>query len=453
MSPSIRRLWWLNPAWLFAVVIGGTMLAAALQGTYGYQLYGAHKYVGGQHVLLAALAILVFASGAWLATAIGGEIKATLPKSLRIVRIWFWLMFGLVIFGYTVWVGEGFLHGLSLGMLRDLIANPDSISEDAIRNELFPTIPGITTCVQFGVPAVLLGMWLYIHGDRRVLWPMALIAALATIRALVWGERLATIELIVPAFVIWLRSRVLVRSLSSQVGAALQLAPVLGILLLLLFFGSAEYFRSYQDYRDDFNSISEFTWWRFSGYYTTCHNNGAMAMATQPPLPLPFWTIRPLWEFPGMENAPFSYYALTGVDPIAARVSMLEHYGVPDLNNEGGLFMPLIDFGVVGFTVFWFSFGFVAGRVYRYFLAGTLAGLTMYPLFFVAILETPRLLYLSYTRAFPALVALLVVLWLTRRAVPRPSSHIMAGIQGPVWSAIGSSQPPVRESRGGYQSW
>jgi hypothetical protein len=30
------------------------------------------------------------------------------------------------------------------------------------------TLPGVTTCTHFSVPAVLLGLWLYLQGNRRV---------------------------------------------------------------------------------------------------------------------------------------------------------------------------------------------------------------------------------------------------------------------------------------------
>jgi hypothetical protein len=451
MSPPTCRPWWLNPAWLFAAVIGGTMVAAALQSDHAYEQYGTPKYIEAYHVMLAAVAILVFAIGARLEAAISGVPQATPPKSDRVVRFWFWLSFALTLLGYTVWAAEGFRSGFSLGMLRELVTNPDLIVDDAVREEMFPTIPGVTTCTQFGMAAVLLGLWLYfVHGDRRVIWPMVLICALAAVRALVLSERLAVIELLVPGVLIWLWARVLVRTLAPPVRAALQLAPVLGILMLLLFFGSAEYFRSWQHYQDEFDSISEFTVWRFAGYYTTGHNNGAMALETQAPLPLPFWTIRPLWEFPGVSNTSFAYEKLTGINPFDAKVDMTERYGAPELNNEGGLFMPLVDFGVIGYCAFWFGFGFLAGRLYRCFLAGTLAGLTLYPLVFVAMLEAPRVLYLSYTRAFPTLVTCLLVVWLTRRLVPDPTVH-RAAIQGPLWSAIDSARPRGHEPGRGYQ--
>ena len=54
----------------------------------------------------------------------------------------------------------------------------------------------------------------------------------------------------------------------------------------------------------------------------------------------------------------------------------------------------------------------------------TLAGVTMYPLIFLAILETPRFLYLTYPRVLPALVALAVVTVLARRAPQRGLAHL-----------------------------
>ena len=49
--------------------------------------------------------------------------------------------------------------------------------------------------------------------------------------------------------------------------------------------------------------------------------------------------------------------------------------------------------------------------------------LTLYPLIVIAILETPRFLYLCYTRAFPALVVLAIVLWLASRSTVHASAH------------------------------
>jgi hypothetical protein len=322
----------------------------------------------------------------------------------------------LTVLGYAIWGAQGVRSGFSLGMLREMLSDPDGTPEEVIRNELFPTIPGVTTCAQFGVSAMLLGSWLLVQGERRVIWPMALIAALATLRALLWSERLAILELAIPGVVLWLRAQVLGRMFGPGVRGFLQLAPAIGVVCLAIFFGAAEYFRSWPYYQDEFESVADFTLWRLSGYYTTAHNNSVMAVETVGPLPFPYWTMRSLWTLPGQQNSFLAYDRLTGIDPIERHVEMLKQYGTPELNNEGGLFMPLVDWGVFGFLIYWFLFGLVAGTLYRSFLAGRLAGILMYPVLFLAILETPRFLYLSYTRAFPTIVISLVVLWHAKRS-------------------------------------
>jgi hypothetical protein len=416
MSAVLRRLWWLDPGWLFTAIVAGTFLPAALQGSNAYRLYGTPKFIEAKHVLLAAAAIAVFVLGRWIAAATGRVPRGTPPESDRIVRIWFWITTGLTLFGYMVWIAVGVKNGFSLGMLRGLLMTDDPLLADTVHEQVFVNIKGVTTCTQFGVAAVPLGLWLVFRGRRQLLWPLALIVALAAGRALIFSERLALIELAVPAAVIVLRACVMGRQLGPLVRAGLQMAPALGVVGLVLFFGSFEYFRSWRHYQHYFDSYAEFTLWRVGGYYTTAHNNGAMALEKQKPYAIPFATLRQLWTFPGLSNTPFAYEKLTGNDPIAQYKEMLVRHGTPELNNEGGLFQPVLDYGIAGYLVFWCGCGFVAGRLYRGFLVGTLAGLLLYPLVFLGMLETPRLLYLCYTRSFPALATLLVVIWFSRPA-------------------------------------
>ena len=67
----LRHLWWLGPARLFALVIGSTMLIAALQSDAAYRLYGAPKFISGKHLLLAAVVIGAMAAGRRLAAVTG----------------------------------------------------------------------------------------------------------------------------------------------------------------------------------------------------------------------------------------------------------------------------------------------------------------------------------------------------------------------------------------------
>lgn len=428
-APAAQRVWWVNPVWLFTCVVGGTILAAWLQTDDSYALYGTPKYIGGTHVLMAVAAICAFAIGARGEAMFGSAIAPSRPEAYWVVRRWFWLACALAVFGYLAWGAVGVKNGFSLGMLTELISDSNTDAEVMVREDLFPTIPGVTTCVHFGLTAMMLGAWLYFYGDRKVFWPLVFIFGLAVFRAILWRERTAILVLAAPAFIAWLRARVLSKQLTPFGRNLLHLGPVVGVLTIVVFFGAFEYFRSWQYYRDNFDSYAEFTVWRLGGYGASALNNGAMALETQPALPLPYWTLRPFWQFPGMEDSAFGYHALTGVDPTLQHVTMLERYGTPELNNEGGLFMPLVDYGLLGFLVFWSICGVIAGRLYRAFLVGTVAGLTLYPVIFLAILETPLILYLFFPASFPALLMLLIVSWRASCAVPAaPTANFSASL-------------------------
>src|SRR5262245_58201388 len=101
---SLDRLWWLAPGALFCLVIGSTMLAAALQSDSAFQLYGTPKYLELKHVLLAAGAIAAFGIGSRLAAVTGPMLKFTSTSLDRKIRPWFWVSFGLTLFGYAAWL-------------------------------------------------------------------------------------------------------------------------------------------------------------------------------------------------------------------------------------------------------------------------------------------------------------------------------------------------------------
>jgi hypothetical protein len=104
--------------------------------------------------------------------------------------------------------------------------------------------------------------------------------------------------------------------------------------------------------------------------------------------------------------------------------AMLEQFGTIELNNEGGLFQPALEFGWGGFLLYWFGYGFLSMKLYCKFLGGTLLGIAVYPLVYLSIQEVPLILLLLYTRFFPPLITLLVVSWLASRVAqpcPKPA--------------------------------
>lgn len=392
------------------------MLLAVWQSDAAYQLYGTPKYLTGAHVLMALAAMACVALGQRLGEATG-KLPQTLSEADELpLERWFYITWGLALFGYLVWFGLAWKNGLSLGVVRDLIAGADEYGSDALRADYLGTIPGVTTCVQFGIAAAVLGSWLLMNGKRNVLLPLLVLLGLAGFRAIVNSERLALIELLIPAGLVALRVAVLGREWARLLRSAWQMAPLAAVLGLFVLFGVFESYRSWTYYSKDFDSLAEFTIWRLGGYYTTAHNNGAMAWELRGAWPLPYITFAQFWEFPLVENSPLAYSALTGIQPSEVHAEMLERYGSAELNNQGGLFGPALDFGLAGFGIYWMAYGFVAGRLYRGFLIGSVLGVMLYPVILVSILEVPRLNYIHTTRTLPPLVILVLIDFILRRA-------------------------------------
>lgn len=411
----VRRLWWLHPAWIFAMVVSSTMVAAYWQAKSAYLLYGTPKYVKIEHLVMAFAAIAVFAIGGKLASLARAPQSLPATDGLKTVRTLYYATLALTAFGYLMWFGVGIKNGFHFGQFMALVTGSDKDLYGTLRQELFTTIPGVTTCTQFGVAAMLLGTWLFVHGEKRTGLVLLLLMSVAAFRAILFSERTALLELLLPPGLVILRGMVLGKPWPAFIRKALLGAPIFAVVGLLLFFGGFEYFRSWHYYQTKFDSYPEFVVWRLSGYFTTAHNNGAMALETNQPRPLPYFTWRPLWEFPGVASSPFGYKKLTGIDMGDTHDAMLEKYGTIELNNEGGLFQAALDYGWAGFLLYWFAYGFCATKLYRRYMAGTLGGVTIYPLVYLSLLEVPLVLLLFYTRLTPPVVTLALCAWFASR--------------------------------------
>lgn len=390
------------------------MLAAWFQSENAYRIYRTPKYINGDSLLLAAAAIITFALGTVLGIRTGKVSQPARDDADRLVRIWFLITSALTLFGYAAWLAVGVKNGFTLKLFIEFMFTSDDVFGDDIRKGMFDTIPGVTTCTQFGVAAIMFGLWLYYRGQRWTLWLLITMVGVAILRCMLFSERTAIIELIVPWVVMHLRFRVLGKAWSTWMTTAFRMLPIIAPILLVIFFGAFEYIRSWRFYQDQFDSYPEFAVWRLSGYYTTAHNNGAMALETHQERPLPYYSLMPLWLFPGVRNSPFAYDKLTGLEYPETHYRMLERYGNIELNNEGGLFQPTLDFGYGGGLLFWCAYGFLAGRLYRGFLIGSFGSVLAYPLIYLSILEVPLVLFILYSRMTPGFVTLAVATWHVR---------------------------------------
>jgi hypothetical protein len=409
----LRRLWWLNPSWIFGLVTVGTFLLALSVSERAFALYNTPKFLKPEH--------LGIALSAWLCLEIGRRLGVHWQKGHcdrgaaveKDVVWWFFGSFGLTVAAYGILLIRGLQNGLSLSVIKEnLFAPPSDVSRE-LAGEVVVYLPGITTATQFGIICVLLGLWLDHRGLHYVRKYIALIVGLAALRALLFHERLALIEVVVPAAFLILRQVWLERPLSPTVRALFRAGPVLGLVALITMFGGFEYFRSWRHYQYEFDSIAEFTVWRLGGYYSTAQNNGALGWETEGQRPLPLATLNAWWEFPVVEKSPWSYENLTGRNAPAVHTLMLQQQANVEYNSPGGLFEPLRDFGVLGSLVWWIGFGAVLGWAYRGYLEGSLLGLLLFPIAMLSLLEMPRFIYLTHPRILAPLV---VIAWLGYRA-------------------------------------
>jgi hypothetical protein len=248
---------------------------------------------------------------------------------------------------------------------------------------------------------------------------MAALLALATIRALMNSERLAIIELAVPFIVIALRLGVLEsKRIMGRFRAWLQFAPIaLGGLVLTLF-AVFEYFRSWATYyAGGDQSFWAFVSMRLLGYYVTAVNNGALMVARIDPVGAPFAVMHFLWRFPGIstltqavfynikiDNADFAPY----IDPY---MQILDREANQEFNNSSALFPPIVDFGAPGAFLYWLAAGLFCGLLYRWFSDGKIGGLLFYPIFFIGVTETTRIMYWGEGRAVIVYFVLLPLAW------------------------------------------
>jgi oligosaccharide repeat unit polymerase len=278
------------------------------------------------------------------------------------------------------------------------------------------TVSGVTTLTQLAMAAMVLGVMIGLARGWSGVWPKFIVLfAFTLVRALMNSERLALMELMIPAIVIFIRLGVMDSAqLRSKIWPLLRIAPVIGYSGLLLVFGASEYFRSWVTfYAGGDMSFWTFVSARLLGYYVTALNNGALLIQRIDPTGAPFFTLHFLWRFPGLSNLMdviYPNFALASIenDPYMAYLRVEAN---PEFNNGGGLLEPIMDFGFIGALLYWLLAGLLAGLLYRWFQEKRMAGLLLYPATFIGVIELPRIIYWAEGRVvIPQLVLCGVVL-------------------------------------------
>lgn len=411
--PTPLSVWWLRPIPVLLLWVLSGVIAAFLVSGSAYQLYwGTFKYVTFESTLLGIGAVCAIAIPVILqlrssqTSTVGIWGRPLSEGEDRTLTLAFRILYGLTLFGYASWVVIGIVRGVTLSELGELFSEPTAAFD--LRNRL-RTVAGLTTMTQFGMGAMILGSLLYLK-SRRLGLRLALIVllAFAGLRAVFFSERLALLELAVVALVLFAWDK---GTTSLSTWRRIRLVPIVVIPLVFFLFAGLESVRSWQYYRTRTDSnLLEFSAFRLTGYYLTAYNNAEIAREEGLPGPIPYQTIEFVWEFPGLEDL---YPRLTGRDPARDWVRVLEERGNPEFNNSSGLIAPIVDYGVVGGLGVLALIGWVLGTLYVRFQRGEIAGVILYPLAFLGLVELPRIFYWTLGRAFPSVIALLTlaIIW------------------------------------------
>lgn len=416
------RVWWLNPAWVAGLMGLFVSIAAYLTPESAYLAqWKTPKYFDAHYLALSISMTLLFALGAGAALTLGRSREAASSNWKRDlpwdwIRRTFWLCVALSITGYVVWGLVAVARGVSLRLVMAVLAGEKGAIYQ-MKEVYLVTVSGVTTLTQLGIVAVILGVMLgAIEGWRKVGPALAVLFVLALIRAQLNAERLALIELAIPAVVIGLRLIVFESpGLAGRLKVILQLAPIGAVLGLLCLFGVFEYFRSWNSfYAGGDQSFWQFVVLRLTGYYVTALNNGALMAARFDSLDAPFSVFHFLWRFPvtgGLMAAAYPNIKLDNLvlDPY---MQVLDREANVEFNNSSALLPPIVDFGEAGALFFWLAAGLLCGLLYRWFLDGKASGLLFYPIFFTGVTETTRIMYWGEGRAVTAYLILIPLAWL-----------------------------------------
>ena len=355
-----------------------------------------------------ALALLCFAAGAKL----GGDVRAIRrthvstgpkdepgPTQRRSLAVLLEFALLVTIGAYLLWFGRGVVRAGGVAEFLDIWRNdPFRFKED-----ILATLPGITTLTQLGVAAIPLVFAFRLYGRGSILRiAVAAVIALGAVRAVLFSERLALIELVIPlVFVVAAPRRVTVPRVAVYAVAL--------VLAVVTFFAATELRRSYA-YTQDFSASRATT--RFVGYYLTSVNNG-VAIIDDHPAATPFYATGSfLWhfpvlgdlraeDFPGVGTVSLRYPDLFGVDPgvFWPRVFVAEN-----LDYEFNVFSApgylAADFGWAG-LIGALALGLISGRLYRR-SKEDLFHLALYAVWLVGLFEFMRIDYFTDTRVLPA---------------------------------------------------
>jgi oligosaccharide repeat unit polymerase len=288
-----------------------------------------------------------------------------------------------------------------------LLAEIVSGARSELRDSL-STTAGITTFTQFGVAYVIA----YALKSGAGIQPISrleragliLVFVLAAFRAFAWAERLAVTELIVCWTITRMAYLPITRPSHWRIA---NVAPTVAPFGLYLIFTASEYFRSWEYYTNQYDSVWAFTLDRLLAYYATAVNNGigVLVDTTGWPHYSGAFVVESLYRMPGL--GPLLQQAFS--DPRTVPHDWLEVYARPEFNSPTDYFRIVLDLGFFGAALYYLLLGYVIGRAYDGLRQGRTFGLLGYGVLVLQLMESLRYGYIGEARFVPLLIGLLLV--------------------------------------------
>ncbi|MGH3111405.1 MAG: O-antigen polymerase [Gaiellaceae bacterium] len=372
-----------------------------------------------------ALALLCFAAGAkagddgaranrHAAAGRSGAWKLS-PAQRRSLAVLLEVALVLSILAYVIWFARGFANAGGIVQFFEIWRS----EPHRIKAEIMTTVPGVTTLTQLSVAAIPLAIaFKLFRRDSAIRVLVIVVFLLTATRAVLFNERLALVELLLPIlFLIAVPRRVTVHRVAVYALAF--------VLAAITFFAATELRRTYV-YTGDFSASSATT--RFFGYYLTSVNNGMVVVDEYPARTPLYSSSQFLWEFPGVRDLRVEHFP--GVDTVSLRY--VDAFGIdPEsfwprafraqgLDYEFNVFTApgylAADFGWAGLLGI-FVLGLISGKLYRRSEASPFHR-ALYAVWLVGLLEFMRILYFTDTRVFPAYLVFLAAYVVVRRRAP-----------------------------------
>jgi hypothetical protein len=414
---EIQVPWWCTPAGLvlgFVMPVVFIVAAAGAADLPSLTIRG-FRFLTPQSIALAAGLLLVAAIGGWLGAQL--EIGQRDPADEAGWEDAACIVGCIALAAYLFWFRDIFFNP---GLLWATLTGANVVD----RSEMSLTT-GITSLANISPVFFAVYAYFVLGADRRALKTRTHILAAALLlltvfRVYAWSERLAMMEVAVPFGLA--AGGLLIRRKGALSQVARIGGPYVALPLVILFFGAAEYFRSWTaDAYHGKSGFWEFAIGRFASYYYTSLNNGAglITMIEQPT-----WTFEIVLAW--MHTMPLPVGKIFGEVVNGPRWAFGEYlllYGDVEFNSPTAIFAAVHELGLAGAVLYLFVVGVASGLCFRAYERRMALGVLMYPMFLLNILEILRYPYVGQGRAFTWFVGVVLLIAFAKWASWRRRSY------------------------------